>query len=93
MSDLRAKTCKGQLPDNGDTYTCNLPVVRGDYCHNCLPRFYGRAWDRFNAAVAELQQACVHLLELEEPKNRMAFINLTSIALTGLISTLREKVG
>jgi hypothetical protein len=90
MADI--KRCIARIPDNGDSYTCENQVLRGDYCANCLPHFYGKAWARFNAAIVELQHAALHVVELELPENQGAFYNLLNVALVGVLNTLKEKL-
>ena len=68
MGSADEKTCNVRVPDNGDTYRCGSPAVRGNFCAEHLPGAieYGRR--RISETLASLQAVIVRQAELEGGK-------------------------
>lgn len=65
-------TCTNRLPDNGDTFECGRPAVRGHRCAECLPDAIALA--RIDLAAGEQRAAAARerLRELEPPSGGQA---------------------
>lgn len=68
------ETCNVRVPDNGDTYRCGSPAVRGNFCAEHLPGAieYGRK--RIEETLASLTAVILRQAKLEnEPVSKMFF--------------------
>lgn len=61
------RTCTNRIPDNGDTYECGRPVVRGNACERCLPGEIEVARRKVAEAERAAADARARLAALEEP--------------------------
>jgi len=91
VADADERTCNVRVPDNGDTYRCGLPAVRGNFCAEHLPGAieYGRK--RIDETLTSLQVVIARQAELEGVETSKLLVSAAHrIEAKALLAVFRE---
>lgn len=78
----------GAKPMNDDFEACGQPVLRGNYCHECIAGEIVRSSLQLYRLLGHAFDLAKHVAELIEPRDRHNFAN----SVEAVLSSIKEEI-